>query len=381
MISFVVPAYNEERLLGRTLAAIHAAIRPLGHSYELIVVDDGSTDETGTIAAAHGARVVCVEYRQIARTRNAGARAAAGDTLIFVDADTVVTTPTIRASLDALEDGAVGGGANVDFDGELAPWARLTLPVVRAVLRAGRMAAGCYVFCTREAYDRVGGFDETLYASEEIAFSGALQRHGRVVIVKEPVVSSGRKLRVNSGREVVRLCGSLVRHGMALVRSRDHLAVWYGDRRDDPSNGLDDLASRFIVCALPKAEWTHEAHLKVGAWHVDRYGPAEALSRLRTGIRRLNDSHGTVNSATSGYHETVTGAYVQLLAAFLERCPPGMLLEDRVTRLVSSPLADKNVLFSFYSREALMSARARAEWTEPDVSPISVGALGCSAKR
>src|SRR5262249_24875252 len=154
------------RLLGRTVAAIHTAVRPLTCPYEVIVVDDGSTDETGVIAAAHGARVVRVEYRQIARTRNAGARAATGQTLIFVDADTVVATPTIRASLSALRDGAIGGGADVNFDGELAPWARLTLPVVRAVLRAGRLAAGCYVFCTRDAFDRVGGFDDRLYASE-----------------------------------------------------------------------------------------------------------------------------------------------------------------------------------------------------------------------
>jgi glycosyltransferase involved in cell wall biosynthesis len=375
MISFIVPAYNEERLLGRTLAALHAAVRPLDHPYELFVVDDGSTDETGAIGVAHGAHVVRVEYRHIARARNAGARASTGDILIFVDADTVVTTPTIRASLDALERGAVGGGANVDFDGELAPWARVTLPVVRAVLRSGRLAAGCYVFCTRQAFDRVGGFDETLYASEEIAFSRALRRHGRVVIVKEPVVSSGRKLRVNSGSDVVRLCGRLARHGTALVRSRDHLAVWYGERRDDPSNGLDDLVSRFVSGTVPRSEWTHVAHLKVGAWHVDRYGPAEALSRLRAGIRRLNDSHGTVNSETSGYHETVTAAYVRLLSAFLEGCPAAMLLEDRVARLVSSPLADKNVLFAFYSRETLMSVRAREQWIEPDMAPLCLPSL------
>jgi glycosyltransferase involved in cell wall biosynthesis len=371
MISFVVPAHNEERLLGRTLAAIHAATRPLTDSCELVVVDDASTDETAVIASAHGARVVRVEYRQIARTRNAGARAATGRTLIFVDADTVVTTATIRASLDALGAGAAGGGADVDFDGDLAPWARVTLPVLRAVLRTGRLAAGCYMFCTRQAFDRVGGFDERLYAAEEIAFSRALRRQGRVVIVKEPVFTSGRKLRLDSGRDVVRLCRRLVRHGPALVRSREHLALWYGTRREDAFDELDDLAARFVAGTLPKAEWTHLAHLKVGAWHVDRYGPAGALIRLRARIRRLNDIHGTVNSASSGYHETVTAAYVRLLAAFLESCPAGMPLEKRVGRLVSGALADKNVLFAFYTRETLMSARARAEWVEPDVAPLS----------
>src|SRR5204863_2084826 len=135
--------------------------------------------------------------------------------------------------------------------------------------------------------------------------------------------------RVNSGSAVIRLCGQLARHGAGLVRSRDHLAVWYGPRREDASGALDDLASRFVACTLPKGDWTHLAHLKVGAWHVDRYGPAEALARLRAGIRRLNDFHGTVNSATSGYHETVTAAYVRLLAAFLETCPAGVPFEKR----------------------------------------------------
>src|SRR5215467_13374571 len=88
VISFVVPAYNEERLLGRTLAALHSAARALSQPYELVVVDDGSTDRTAAIATAGGATVVSVQFRQIARVRNAGAAAATGEVLIFVDADT-----------------------------------------------------------------------------------------------------------------------------------------------------------------------------------------------------------------------------------------------------------------------------------------------------
>jgi hypothetical protein len=91
------------------------------------------------------------------------------------------------------------------------------------------------------------------------------------------------------------------------------------------------LASRFAALTLPKEEWTHAAHLTVGAWHVDRHGPVEALARLRDGIRRLNESHGNVNTATDGYHETITAAYVTLLAAYLEACPPGLLLDARVS--------------------------------------------------
>ena len=124
MISFVVPAYNEERLLGRTLAAIHAAARALALPYELIVVDDDSTDSTAAIARANGARVVRVQFRHIARTRNAGAWAATGSTLIFVDADTIVHAAAV-ATIEALGQGAAGGGATVGLDGRAVPGGRV----------------------------------------------------------------------------------------------------------------------------------------------------------------------------------------------------------------------------------------------------------------
>ena len=140
---------------------------------------------------------------------------------------------------------------------------------------------------------------------------------------------------------------------------------------------LEDFAERFVAGSIPFKEWTHQAHLAVGAWHVSRYGSEEALLRLRVGIRRLNDKHGTPNTLTSGYHETITRAYVQLLAEFLEGCQPEIPLQDQVAHLLASPVADKNLLFRFYSREALMSPHARARWVEPDIVPLRLAdALG-----
>jgi glycosyltransferase involved in cell wall biosynthesis len=238
MVSFIVPAYNEERLIGRTLAAIQAAAQSLGQPYEIIVVDDASSDRTAAIARAAGARVVAVHYRQIASTRNAGARAAVGRTLIFVDADTSVLPETVRASLDAVQRGAVGGGATVRLDGRL-PWhGWIMLGVLRVTMRAGRLAAGCYLFCTREAFDAAGGFDERLFATEELVLSRALGRLGRVVILRESVVTSGRKLRTHSGWEILRLMSTLVGSGARAFRSRDRLDLWYGSRRVDPESGV-----------------------------------------------------------------------------------------------------------------------------------------------
>ena len=73
MLSFIIPAYNEELAIGPTLQSIHEAARSLGVPYEIIVADDASTDRTVEIADSSGARVVAVSNRQIAATRNAGA--------------------------------------------------------------------------------------------------------------------------------------------------------------------------------------------------------------------------------------------------------------------------------------------------------------------
>jgi hypothetical protein len=132
------------------------------------------------------------------------------------------------------------------------------------------------------------------------------------------------------------------------------------------TTAIDDLAARFIAGVIPHAEWTHHAHLAVGAWHVRHFGADEALARLRRGIRALNDAHGTPNSPTRGYHETITRAYVRLLANALARCPVGEPLAESVDRMLATPLAERDFLFRFWSRDRLMSERARAEWVEPD---------------
>jgi len=151
-------------------------------------------------------------------------------------------------------------------------------------------------------------------------------------------------------------------HGLKL-RLAHHQTTW-----------LDDLAGRFQGCAVPAKEWTHAAHLVVGLWHVHRYGAMDALVRLRVGIRRVNESHGAVNSTTNGYHETITAAYVQLLTQYLDRHGTDMPLELQALDLLAGPLAVRDVLFTFYSRDRLMSTNARLEWLEPDLAPINLSA-------
>jgi hypothetical protein len=105
---------------------------------------------------------------------------------------------------------------------------------------------------------------------------------------------------------------------------------------------------------------------------VHEHGVHDALAMLRSGIRRLNDHHGTPNSPSSGYHETITIAYVRLIAAFLSSFDENLPLERRVEALVAGPLAERSVLFGFWSRDWLMSARARSEWVPPDLARLAV---------
>lgn len=236
MISFIVPAHNEAELLPAALQSIRSAASQAGEPFEILVVDDASTDGTADIARSAGAEVLSVNLRQIAAVRNAGARRAAGEVLVFVDADTVLPDETLRAALAALESGAVGGGARLAFTGPTARWARWILPLLNQIGPRLRWAPGCFIFVRREAFDAVGGFDERYFAAEEIVLSRALKRHGGFVIVEAPVRTSGRK---GTNAMLLKAFWLLLRMlfgGGKVLQRREGLEIWYS-RPDNPTVG------------------------------------------------------------------------------------------------------------------------------------------------
>lgn len=236
MISFIVPAHNEEAWVGRCVAAIRSGLESLGEPHEIIVVDDASSDSTATIARQQGAQVIRVEHRQIAATRNAGAREARGDIFFFVDADTLVNAAAIQSALRGVRAGAVGGGCVPRFDGWLPLWWRLTAPALERTCRWLRFATGACLFCTRSAFETAGGFDENYYAVEDGALVVTLKRQGRFIIPAETVITSGRKIRAHSfwtlTRLSARLSARLVFLGSRGVRSRRGLEYWYEPERE-----------------------------------------------------------------------------------------------------------------------------------------------------
>ena len=230
-LSFIIPAHNEADHLPVTLPALRTAAEELGRPYEIIVVDDDSTDATPGIAAATGAQVLHVKLRHIAAVRNAGAAAAHGRYLIFVDADTTVPPGTLRAAWNALQQGAAAGGAYVDFDEALGPPWRFMLGLWNFISRTQRWAAGCFIFTRREAFDAAGGFDERFFAAEEIVLSERLKKQGPFTILREPVLTSARKSHSTEITQHLRVMLRTIATGGRAIQRREGLDIWYGSQR------------------------------------------------------------------------------------------------------------------------------------------------------
>lgn len=128
---------------------------------------------------------------------------------------------------------------------------------------------------------------------------------------------------------------------------------------------VDQLVSAFLSLKLPKKDWTHETHLKVGLWHLLNHSPEESLQLLRDRIIALNESHGVINSDASGNHETITAFYIHVISAFIAKTNISDNLDTLAERLISLYGA-KDLPLRYYSREVLFSKKARKECVQPD---------------
>lgn len=132
---------------------------------------------------------------------------------------------------------------------------------------------------------------------------------------------------------------------------------------------MDDqtLWQAFANSSLTRAEWTHEAHVRTAFLHAQQYPLDEAHLRLRAGIIRLNERHGLIETGARGYFETLTRAWLVLVAhagarsaatdsrELLERCPE---------------LYDRTLPSRHYSKALLATVRARAIFVAPDLEPL-----------
>lgn len=135
---------------------------------------------------------------------------------------------------------------------------------------------------------------------------------------------------------------------------------------------IRSLGERLLACTLPKAEWTHEAHLAACAWLVLERPDIDLPHELPGIIRRYNESVGGVNDDTQGYHETITQGALAGVRAFLNGREAGESLVDKINALLVAPQGRRDWLLDFYSRDRLFSVAARRGWLEPDRAPLPV---------
>lgn len=239
-ISIIVPAFNEEKLITSTLNSISAATSAFHEKNwdtELIVCDNNSTDRTAELARAAGAAVVFEPVNQIARARNRGASVASGNWLLFVDADSHPSRELFADVASAIQSGTcLFGGATVKMQGRHR-FAHAASGLWNLVSRVMNYVAGSFIFCETAAFRKIGGFDNTLFASEEIDLSQRLKALARasgkkaVILHRHPIVTSDRKVHLYSSRELLRLLLRATFTPRRTLRSREACHAWYDGRR------------------------------------------------------------------------------------------------------------------------------------------------------
>ena len=130
-----------------------------------------------------------------------------------------------------------------------------------------------------------------------------------------------------------------------------------------------DLVTAFERCELPRAAWTHRAHLLTALWYLVHHGPDVGGELVRTGIKRFNAANGVAQTPDGGYHETITCFYLWVVARHLRDAPTGTSFADLASTLVIT-WGDKNRPLEYYSRARLFSWEARTGWVEPDLKAM-----------
>lgn len=204
LFSVIVPAHNEEQYIGKCLRAIRTAEEQTeSGSVQIIVVANRCTDKTAEIAAQYGAEVIENQDKCIASIRNAGAKAAAGEILVTVDADTYIAPETFTEIRTLLESGRyIGGGAVPTFDraslGIAVSTFYVLLQMLPEIIRCRGMLSGAVFWCRKSDFDAVGGFDPSLVSLEDLDFAKRLKQYGKEQgkkygTLKSKIYTSARK--------------------------------------------------------------------------------------------------------------------------------------------------------------------------------------------
>lgn len=239
-LSIVIPAFNEELLITSCLQSISQSLeanaKP-GFTHEIIVVDNNSTDKTAQLARNTGARVVFEPINQIGRARNTGAANATGDWLLFVDADSLLNPGMVAEIVQLIESDRYVGCGSVMYMPDLPWWGNAVIRLWTICSIVFRWASGALVVCRADAFREVGGFDQTLFAADEISLSQLLKQWGRkhqlkfTILTHHPLVTSSRKIKLYSVGEIAGQIFGVLLSPRKSLQDKKKLPIWYDGRR------------------------------------------------------------------------------------------------------------------------------------------------------
>lgn len=188
MISVIIPAHNEEKYILRTVQSVR---NQTFKNFEIIVVVDGSTDKTASIIKNEVDFVVSLKKKSgAACARNEGFKKSSGEMLVFLDADTSLS-PTVLEEIERNKKKFIIGSCVIKPDNPRVKH-RVVMWLKNRLLCPFGISNGI-LFCSRDVFNKYGPFNEKMKKREEGAFLRTVKRHGRFVIIKEPVVSSMRR--------------------------------------------------------------------------------------------------------------------------------------------------------------------------------------------
>lgn len=235
-LSVIIPAWNEEKYIGCAIASLKQAAgvyeRERGCTAEIIAVDNNSSDRTGDVARECGAQVVHEPVNNIGKARNAGVRAAAGKYIAFCDADNQVTENLLVLIHDHLEDPKVAGGGTWIEPATRNLKVNFFYLLWGLYVRCSGVGVGM-MHCRKADFEAFGGFDETIYAAEDVQLAYDLKKIGKSrgqkfnLIKKGWILTSTRKI---DQTPLFTMIAKLVGFGFGLqkkIRSKEYCEHWY----------------------------------------------------------------------------------------------------------------------------------------------------------
>lgn len=201
----VIPAHNEEKYIGKCLRAVRSAAKYVfPDKVEVIVAANRCTDRTADIARHYGARVLVNDDKCISAIRNTGVRAAKGEIVVTIDADSLMTKYSLVEIREMLSGGRyIGGGANPKFDrmsiGIAFSALYVAINLIPVMKKNGGYLSGAMFWFYKKDFDAIGGFDETLISLEDMDFASRLKKHGQAqgkrygTLKRSYVTTSARK--------------------------------------------------------------------------------------------------------------------------------------------------------------------------------------------